>query len=138
MQDIYEKNKSYILDNHYTPPVNAIYNFPLDNTVSNDIIMEKVKYVFENRDTAFRLNLSFGLILKNTENNELVYFRPYRNAVVFLRSYISRMKHLDRLKQRLHNLDILQYMLNQRTNTKYQPILVINLRVWVWDLDYPL
>ncbi len=139
LQAIYEKNKSYILDSHYTPPVNAIYNFPVDNTINNDTIMEKVKYVFDNRGTAFRLNLSFGLILKNTENNELVYFRPYRNSVVFLRSlYISRAKHLDRLKRRLHNLDILQYMLNQRPNTKYKPVLVTNLRVWVWDLDYPL
>ncbi len=139
LRDVYNKHKSYILDSHYTPPMDAIYNFPIDNTVNVDILMEKIQYVFDNRGNAFRLNLSFGIILQNTETDELVYYRPYSNALVFERAmYVSRRADLRRVKRRMVNLDILQYMLNQRPNTKYAPVLITNVRVWIWDLDYPL
>ncbi len=101
--------------------------------------MEHVTYVFHNRGVAFRMNFSFGLILKNIETQELVYYRPYMNALIFEKPiYVSRKKDLKRVRARFNNYDIVQYMLNQRPNTKFRSVLVTNLRVWVWDLNYPI
>lgn len=83
--------------------------------------------IYDRQQKAFRLNLEFGLILKNTETGEYRYFKPYHNQEVFERPiYVSRRIHLKRLQHRMQQLNITDYILRQRPDTKWKPFLITN------------
>ena len=83
--------------------------------------------------------MEFGLILVNTDSGEYRYFTPYSNESLFERPiYVSRRQDLHRLRLRLERLNITDFILRQRTNTKWKPVLVTNFRFIVYSLDYPL
>ncbi|KAI8484923.1 hypothetical protein Bbelb_373300 [Branchiostoma belcheri] len=59
------------------------YNFRLNST-SVDELSSKVWAVFRDQKTAFKLSMSFGFILRNTETGELRYYYACRNNHCFL------------------------------------------------------
>ncbi|KAI8484950.1 hypothetical protein Bbelb_373570 [Branchiostoma belcheri] len=59
------------------------YNFRLNST-SVDELSSKVWAVFRDQKTAFKLSMSFGFILRNTETGEFRYYYACRNNHCFL------------------------------------------------------
>ncbi len=51
------------------------YNFPLSNTLNADVLMEQIEAIYENSQTAFKINISLGLILQNIETGAYRFFR---------------------------------------------------------------
>ena len=93
------------------------------NPFTVDHIMTQANDIYDRQNSAFRLNLEFGLILLNTETGEYTYFVPYSNEALFERPiYISRRRDLQRLRLRLQRLNITDFMLRQRPNTKWKPV----------------
>jgi hypothetical protein len=76
----------------------------------------------------FKMNLSFELILLNIETNDYRYFIAYHNEQVFDHPMqIERRADVERLQKKLAAMDITNYILRQRPNTKYKPVLVTNV-----------
>lgn len=77
LREVYEANMPLILEQHRTGPIQAVYNFPLDNDVSVNQLMEYAEEIYQREQRAFRLNLVFGVILQtDTErpvNTDIVY-----------------------------------------------------------------
>ena len=139
LSEVYEANRPLILSNHQEGNVQSIYKVPMSNDFTVDHIMTQANDIYDRQNSAFRLNLEFGLILLNTETGEYRYFVPYSNEALFERPiYISRRRDLQRLRLRLQRLNITDFMLRQRPNTKWKPVLVTNARLIVYHLDYPL
>ena len=101
--------------------------------------MNRVREVFRNENNAFRLNLAFGLILRNLRMGEYRYFKPYRNTLIFdCNIRISNIADLKALKRRLQCLDLHSYILMQRNNTEWKPHCVTNMNVYIHRQQFPL
>ena len=101
--------------------------------------MEQAERIYDRQGYAFRLNLEFGLILQHTDTGEYRYFRPFANESLFKRPvYISRRKDLNRLRLRLQRFDINDFILRQRSDTKWKPYLITKVRFVLYHLNYPL
>ena len=139
LRQVYEANAPIILENHRQGPLQSIYNFPLINDVNMNQLMGYSEYVYRQQQRAFRLNLVFGVILRNRETGRYRYFVPYTNNGVFERPlYISRRGDLRRLRRQLETKDILIELLRQRPDTKWIPVVVTNVRFLVTSTFYPL
>ena len=139
LRQVYEANAPLILEQHRQGPLQSLYNFPLTNDVNMNQLMGYSEYVYRQQQRAFRLNLVFGVILRNRETGRYRYFVPYTNNGLFERPlYISRRGDLQRLRQQLETKDILTELLRQRPDTKWIPVLVTNVRFLVTSTFYPL
>ena len=108
----YETHKSVIQDTHLESQMQSIFNFTIDNSLSVDQLMNQVNDIYDRQNHAFKLNLIFGLILKNTETGTYRYFKPYTKEYVFDRPmYISIRKDLKKIKSKFQQMNITTYIL---------------------------
>ena len=139
LQKVYDTHRSFIHDTHQIGPINSIYNFPLLHTFDVETLMQQVNEIYKNENHAFKLNLTFGLILQNRETKEYRFFKPYKNEEVFPRPiYVTKRDDLKKMENKLRELDVNQYVLKQRPNSKYIPTLVTNVKWWISHTNYPL
>ena len=139
IQQTYEEHASLILDSDFIGRLVSIYNLPLDTNFSIDTIMNKIEEIYSSKNNAFRINISFGVFLRNIKTNAVRYFRPYRCSELFAKPlYVSSFKDLSRFRTRLVNYNIPDYFLKTRPNTEYVPIFAVQARIFVWNLNYAL
>ena len=139
LKRVYMMHKHYILAASRIAPVTSIFNKPMDNNLEVDELVRFVTSIYEESHYAFKINLSFGIILQNIETKEFRFFKPYRNTEIFDSPItISTRKDLEKLRARLNELDLLAYLLRQRPNTKFKPVMVTNAQLWVYSSKFVL
>ena len=90
-------------------------------------------HIFTQQSTAFTINLSFGFMLRNVEIGELRYYHPSQNNACFfdvphlIRNEEDSQKFLDELSSH----DILEYIRQQRPDTKWVVHLLTNVTFYV-------
>jgi hypothetical protein len=136
----YEMHTRLILANHKISPATSIYNFPIDNNIDISTIMKHIEYIYTQEKNAFKLNISFGFILKNIETQRYRYFKPYTNQSILSTPFlISKKEDIQELKKLLETKDILNYIMFMRESSKYRVILISNVVYNVFSLvDYTL
>lgn len=139
LREVYDMNAPLILQRHREGNVRSTYNIPLTNDFSVHELMESAEHIFDRQQHAFRLNLHFGFILVHTETGEYRFFIPHSNESLFSRPiYVSRHHDLTKLQRRLERLNVVDYILKQRPNTKWKPVLVTNVHFSLFHLNYLL
>lgn len=119
LKESYELNFPLIAEQTESKSLYAFYNFPITNSFTRDDIMMFVNKIYEAQNRVFRLNLVFGFILFNQEDNEYRYFKPYQNSEVFdFPFYISSRKDLTTFENQLQEIDICTFIVRNRPNTK--------------------
>jgi len=58
------------------------YNFTL-NDITSSTFPEMVRHIFRQQTTAFKINVSFGFMLRNVDTGELRYYHPSQNNARF-------------------------------------------------------
>lgn len=136
----YDLHRHLILRRRHTDgPVRSIFNFPIANNVSLDQLMEQVESIYQESQFAFKINLSFGIILQHIETEAYRYFVPYHNENIFSRPIlINNRNDILRLRDRLARLDITNYILKQRPDTKWKPVVVTNVRYDLYKTSFVL
>ena len=76
------------------------------------IFPEMVRYLYRQQTTAFKINLSFGFILRNIETGVLRYYHPSQNNGIFFETphLIRTEEDLERFLEELSRHDILEYI----------------------------
>ena len=140
LESCYTAHRSYIFDDHVIDQPLSFYNFPLnDETFTLDSLCNYADFIYQDQPNTFKLNLSFGMILQNIETEEYRYFRAYSNDPLFHSPiHISEKEDLNKLREKLSELDITQYILKARPNTKWQPVLVTNVRFYATSTGFTL
>nr|XP_022301117.1 uncharacterized protein LOC111109328 [Crassostrea virginica] len=139
LEEVYETNRTLILQRHREGTVHSTYNTPLNNHFSTNDLMNVMDEIYDRQQHAFRLNLEFGLILRNIETGEYRYFRPFTNQSLFTRPlYVSRRPDLLKLRRRLETFNFEDHFLRQRPNTKWKAVLVTNVVFSLYHLSYTL
>ena len=105
-------------------PIQERYSFTLHEMTASTF-PEMVRYLYRQQTTAFKINLSFGFILRNIETGVLQYYHSSQNNVRFF-----DVPHLIRTEEDLEELsrhDILEYIRQQRPDTKWVVHLLTNI-----------
>ena len=138
LEEVYDTNRPLILQGH-RGNVHSTYNTPLTNHFSTNDLMDVMEEIYDCQHHAFRLNLQFGLILRNNETYEYRYFGRFANHSLFTRlMYISRRPDLFKLRRRLETFNFEDHFLRQRTDTKWKAVLVTNVVFSLYHLSYTL
>ena len=116
------------------------YNFRL-STISPSSLREQLSRIFADQTTVFKVNFAFGFILRNTETGALQYHHPSANNNLVLEQpfLISSPDDLERLYQQIAELDYLEWVRQQRPNSKWVVDLVTNTTWFITKIrDHPI
>jgi hypothetical protein len=82
---------------------------------------EMVRSLYRQQTTAFKINLSFGFILRQIETGVLRYYHASQNNARFFETPhpIRTEEDLERFLDELSGHDILEYIRQQRPDTKW-------------------
>ena len=89
----------------------------------------------------FKVNFSFGFILRNTETGALQYHYPSANNNLVLEQpfLISNQQDLEHTIDEISNIDYLEWVRQQRANSKWVVDMITNVTWFVWKLrDHPI
>jgi hypothetical protein len=94
---------------------------------------EMVHQIFREQITAFKINLSFGFILRNIETGELRYYHSSQNNARFVDvpHLIRTEEDLEKCLEELSRHDILEYIRQQRADTKWVVHLLTNVTFYL-------
>ena len=94
---------------------------------------EMVRRIFRQQTTAFKINLSFGFILRNVETGELRYYHSSQNnsRFFYVPHLIRTEEDLERYLEELSRHDMLEYIRQQRPDTKWVVHLLTNVTFYV-------
>jgi hypothetical protein len=94
---------------------------------------EMVRSLYRQQTTAFKINLSFGFILRNIETGVLRYYHPSQNNARFFDfPHLMRTEgDLERFLEELSRHDILEYIRQQRPDTKWVVHLLTNVTFYL-------
>ena len=116
------------------------YNFRL-STISPSRLREQLSRIFADQTTVFKVNFAFGFILRNTETGALQYHHPSaNNNLVFEQPFlIATPDDLERAVQEINNIDFLEWVRQQRPNSKWVVDLVTNITWFITKIrDHPI
>ena len=102
-------------------PVQTRYNRRLASLDTRDL-HEPLRELFDQQTTAFKLNCSFGFVLREKESGRLRYYHLSNNCCGrYLEepSLITNRDDFDRFLERIHQPDILQWAISQRPNSDW-------------------
>ena len=110
--------------------VQDIYNFFLNFNI-NDLLDQIHKTIMSNQNSRFKINFSFGYILKNIESDALCFFHPsYNNhCVLNTAKLISNSNELSRFLEIVSDFDFLENF--ARPNTKWRYLSITNITFYV-------
>ena len=87
------------------------------------------------------MNFAFGFILRNTETGALQYHHPSANNNLVLEQpfLVSNAQDLDHAIDEINNIDFLEWIRQQRPNSKWVVDLVTNVTWFLWKIrDHPI
>ena len=101
--------------------------------------MGYVRKVNRRQNSAFKININFGYILRHRKTREVHYFKPFEQEGMFERPiYIASRKDLKKLGRKIKNMNIMDSLLQQRTDTKWVVELLTSVRFTVYKTSYLL
>jgi hypothetical protein len=116
-------------------PIQELCNITLHEMTASTF-PEMVRYLYRQQTTAFKINLSFGFILRNIETGVLRYYHSSENnARLFDVPHLIRTEEdLERFLEELSRHDILEYIRQQRPDTKWVVHLLTNVTFYLSKL----
>ena len=98
-------------------------------------LKEIIKKIFKEQTAAFKLNLAFRFILKNSETGEVCYYYPSQNGFVFQEPLlIANQEDLENLLQKVADTDWLEYIRKQKPNSKWLVSLTCSVGIYIYKL----
>jgi hypothetical protein len=131
LQNIYDKYKQIIFRPFHFGKIQDEYNFPLKRRdVGMAEIKRQLETIFQQQKNAFKINFSFGYVLRNVEG-DLRYFYAHNNESILESPFVmSTLTDLNQLVRKLEEMDFLQKVFMQRPNTTWSVYAVTNVR-WI-------
>ena len=87
------------------------YNYRLEG-YDRHVFEQQLRQILNDQTTVFRLNLSFGYMLRNTETGALQYYHASaNNHCVFDKPFlVSNAQPIEHVLDEIHNLDIEEWV----------------------------
>jgi hypothetical protein len=108
------------------------YNCPISNSPSMTDLQEHIEEIYRNSQFSFKINLSFGIILRHSGSGNFRYYTPYSNDHILKDPFlISSLNDVDRYMEKLSEMDIVNYMKLQRPDSSWKPFMLCNIVYFV-------
>ena len=122
-------------------PLQTRYNRRLTSLDMRDL-HDQLFLLFDQQTTAFKVNVSFGFVLREKENDRLRYYHSSNNCCGrYLEepALITNRDDFDRFLARIQESDILQWAVAQRPNSDWVCELVTNATFFLNKIvDHPI
>ena len=140
LQDLYRQHAHEIYIEHYQGVVHAEYNFPTTNgTITYQQIRNHLEQILRSEGQAFKINMAFGLILRDIVSSEFTFFHPIESDGVMERPIlITNQRDIDKFMEMLKNLNILEHLTKRRPNTRKVFHSVTNVMFYINRTEYVL
>ena len=111
------------------------YNYRLSSLQPQELL-NHLDEIFTDQSTVFKLNVSFGFILRNNETGDLQYHYASRNNNHLFEApfQITTAADLQQVREALRNIDILEWVRQQRPNSKWIVDQVTNITFFITKL----
>ncbi len=140
ISELLKKHHPVINRDHMIGSLKAEYNFRVEqNFLSTQQITEQTDFIFKNQKSAFKINCSFGFILRNIETQRLRYYYAHENDQGFdLPVTVTTTYDLPGLVKRIANIDLIHHVTKNRPSTKWVVFKLCNIRYTVYKLNFTL
>ena len=140
MRSAYQEHWSSIRTHHHPGRVQDVYNYRITDLNLHNL-MDELQQLFHIQTVRFRINASFGFILRHIETEELRYYHSSHNQgrLLDVPPTITNQEDFDDFVESLMQEDILEWAKQQRQDTKWIVVFVTNMSVYVNRLpDHPV
>ena len=141
IRDAVRENWGSVRTHVVNGPVQTRYNHRLTSLDTRDL-HDQLFLLFEEQTIAFKVNVSFGFILKQKATNRLRYYHSSNNCCGrYLEepSLITNRDDFDRFLARIQESDILQWAVAQRPNSDWICEMVTNATFFLNRIeDHPI
>jgi len=141
VRELYQDNWTAIRTHHHLDcPVQDCYNWRTDGSGWEEI-EEQLWEMFGNQSSAFKINLSFGFVLRNRETGELRYYHTsaVEGRVLEEPRLVRNRQQMDEFLQAIRREDVLEWARQSRPDTKWVVVCITNVTVFVNKLPrHPL
>jgi hypothetical protein len=139
LEDCYKTHEGLILRPHELGRVISVFNFPINNNLTIRTIAKHVRKIYFSQQYTFKINLSFGYILKNIETGEYRYFKAYDNQSIFPKPpLIGNPATLKKFIKWVEEIEVIENLLRQRKNTKYKLVLLCNALYTIYSTKFKI
>ena len=131
LQDVIIQNWGSIRTHTSHGPVQSRYNFSL---MTSDTVGLELGHIFTDQTTAFKLNISYGFILRNRTSGRCRYYHSSCNCCgryLDEPSLITNADTFENFLERINEPDILKWALSQRPNSDWVVEIVTNATIFV-------
>ena len=122
-------------------PLQCRYDYRV-TTLDTTVLEPSLRNVFQEQTNAFKINLSYGFVLRNTNTGQYKYYHPSCNCCgryLDEPSLITNSKDFDKFLERIRETDVLQWAINQRPDSAWVCELVTNVTFFVNRIiDHPI
>ena len=122
-------------------PLQCRYNYRL-TTLDTTVLEPSLKIMFQEQTNAFKINLSYGFVLRNKNTGQYKYYHTSCNCCGrYLNepSLVTNRKDFDVFLERIREPDDLQWAINQRPDSAWVCELVTNVTFFVNRIiDHPI
>ena len=122
-------------------PLQCRYDYRL-TTLDTTVLETPLKNMFQEQTNAFKINLSYGFILRNKNTGQYKYYHSSCNCCeryLDEPSLITNSKDFDDFLERIRETDVLQWAINQRPDSAWVCELVTNVTFFVNRIiDHPI
>ena len=118
-------------------PIQTRYNRRLTSLDMRDL-HDQLFLLFDQQTTAFKVNVSFGFVLREKENDRLRYYHSSNNCCgryLEETALITNRDDFDRFLARIQESDILQWAVAQRPNSDWICEMVTNATFFLNRID---
>ena len=122
-------------------PLQCRYDYRV-TTLDTTVLEPSLRNVFQEQTNAFKINLSYGFVLRNKNTGQYKYYHPSCNCCgryLDEPSLITNSKDFDTFLERIRETDVLQWAINQRPDSAWVCELVTNVTFFVNRIiDHPI
>ena len=94
------------------------------------VLVPSLKIMFQEQTNAFKINLSYGFVLRNKNTGQYKYYHSSCNCCgryLDEPSLVTNSKDFDDFLERIRETDVLQWAINQRPDSAWVCELVTNV-----------
>ena len=114
-------------------PLQCRYDYRL-TTLDTTVLEPSLKIMFQEQTNAFKINLSYGFVLRNKNTGLYKYYHTSCNccgSYLDEPSLVTNSKDFDDFIERIRETDVLQWAINQRPDSAWVCELVTNVTFFV-------
>ena len=120
----------FLVDTEMENGRHKVFNFQMSK-LDTKIINEKLEEVFNKLDSAAKINIALGYVLRNVETGDYRYYYAHENNNLFEKSHLLSTKaDLSTIQGKVEKFDIVEQCTQERQNTKWRFKLITNVTIF--------